>query len=289
MALYAGTVRGANRDIPEDYLAYPVHINMPNAGDASGFYISNSSHVYLVTARHVFFNIPPTVTTLPVSLPLRTTDVELISSPRVPGDTGKNRVLLDVSILFKSGRVALADDHDVMIVQILRMGNPPDRVFPFEGVRLGETSGSGIMGTPIADTREFNDVLTGNEIFMFGYPSSIGLKQVPQIEYDKPLVKKGIVAGKNVKRKTIILDCAVYPGNSGGPVLQVEHDARTIPVSVIFHPIGVVSEFVPFVEMWHNDKFDYSNTTVTNSGYAVMESMDAVLKLIDRMEGKISN
>jgi hypothetical protein len=71
--------------------------------------------------------------------------------------------------------------------------------------------------------------------------------------------------------KSIILDCAVYFGNSGGPVIQVEPYS---PFQTHFAVIGVVSEYVPFAD--HGRRFQYLN----KSGYAVAVPMNFVLELL---------
>jgi hypothetical protein len=85
------------------------------------------------------------------------------------------------------------------------------------------------------------------------------------------------VAGTNPARKTIILDCPSYPGNSGGPVLEVE---KIDPINLRFHVIGVVIQFVPFAETMVNLKSDSKSLAISNSGYTVAVSMDPVLELI---------
>jgi hypothetical protein len=60
----------------------------------------------------------------------------------------------------------------------------------------------------------------------------------------KPLLRRGIIAGKNEKVGTLILDLAVYPGNSGGPVVEVE----TVRSEKKFRVIGIMSQFVPIDE-----------------------------------------
>ena len=114
-------------------------------------------------------------------------------------------------------------------------------------------------------------------MYVFGYPTSLGIKEIPQIDPLRPLLRFGIIAGTNPARKSIILDCPSYPGNSGGPVLEVE---EVDLVNRRFRVIGVVSQFVPFAETWVNKTHHYQNLTISNSGYTVAVSMDPVLDLI---------
>src|SRR5436190_19064223 len=69
--------------------------------------------------------------------------------------------------------------------------------------------------------KHFDEVLTGNDVFVFGYPTSLGLKsdptRPPQFDPSLPPLRKGIVAGKNPRLHTLILDSPIYFGNSGVP------------------------------------------------------------------------
>jgi hypothetical protein len=125
----------------------------------------------------------------------------------------------------------------------------------------------------------FNDVLVSNEVFVLGYPRSVGLDDYPQFDPRQPLLRKGVVAGINRERHTIILDLPVYPGNSGGPVVQVETAAEGGKIVRKFRVIGIASEFVPVVDhlmtWWGQD-----TPLVHNSGYAIAASMDAVLDIL---------
>src|SRR5436190_14803311 len=121
--------------------------------------------------------------------------------------------------------------------------------------------------------KRFDEVLTGNDVFVFGYPTSLGLKSDPtrplQFDPSLPLLRKGIVAGKNPRLHTLILDSPIYFGNSGGPALEVEQDG----LQRRFRVIGVVSEFIPLEEAGRTIH------TLANSGYSVAVGMDAVLEL----------
>jgi hypothetical protein len=79
------------------------------------------------------------------------------------------------------------------------------------------------------------------------------------------------VAGENLLTHSIILDCPVYFGNSGSPVIEIDHDAsggRGV------WTIGVVSQYVPYA---NGGK---TFTIMANSGYSVVVPMDYVLELI---------
>ena len=109
------------------------------------------------------------------------------------------------------------------------------------GVQDIKVAQSGFLLVGIETVQKLEDVLTGNDVYVLGYPSSIGIQQAPQIDYSAPLLRKGIVAGINRSSGTIVLDCLVFQGNSGGPVLQVTHQGFITHFTVI----GVVSQYVP--------------------------------------------
>ena len=154
-----------------------------------------------------------------------------------------------------------------------------------DGVNVQRSSPSGILGVARDTVKQYDDVLVGNEIIVFGYPNSIGLQQIPQIDPLRPLLRKGIVAGKNPSLRTIIIDVPSFPGNSGGPVVQIiDHGFQKK-----FEVIGIVSQFVPF----DNSRFNLNlgeKITILNSEYSVLSPMDAVLELTNEdATGSIKN
>lgn len=171
--------------------------------------------------------------------------------------------------------------HDVAIIQIGRVSGR-DKKQPlefFDGVKLKEKTKSGFLGVNIENTKNLDDVLTGNEVFIFGYPMSLGMEEIPQLDHTRPLLRKGIVAGKNKTLKTIILDCPGYKGNSGGPVVEAEEVELG---KTKFTVIGVVSQFVPSEQTLENKTHGYSDTTtiMLNSGYSVAIPMEKVKELL---------
>jgi hypothetical protein len=138
------------------------------------------------------------------------------------------------------------------------------------GVMMRTVPKSGYVTAGTHSVKRFADVLVSNEVIVFGYPSSLGVTNIPQLDYFRPLLRKGIVAGTNEALKSLVLDCAVYPGNSGGPVVEVTRDST----GTRFKIIGVIIQYVPFAQ-------GDATTVLSNSGYAIAAGMDAVLDLVE--------
>jgi len=142
------------------------------------------------------------------------------------------------------------------------------------GVTVESMAKDGILGVDIGSIKPFNRVLVGNDVVLFGYPTSLGLKQTPQLDPRRPLLRKGIVAGTDPSNESIVLDCPVYFGNSGGPVLELDRVGFMTHLVII----GVVSQYVPFVEVGGSNTV--AMQVMANSGYSIATPMDFVLELI---------
>ena len=275
LAFLPGGRGHAGRAIPDDNLSYPVLITLGSDRFASGFYLQDGAFLYLVTARHALCTDPPHA--------LRDTSATFLSYPSDHRDPGRILFKADLGGLWEQGFISCHKTHDVAVIRLASMVRSGDQGKQFlypDLIELAEAAPSGLLAASISGTKRFADVLTANEVFIFGYPKSLGFKALPQIDYDRPLLRKGIVAGKNRKQQTIILDCPIYRGNSGGPVLEVEQAG---PGNQRFRIIGMVSQFVPFAEKWVNTSQGYSNIEISNSGYSVVTPMDMVLELVTTM------
>jgi hypothetical protein len=121
------------------------------------------------------------------------------------------------------------------------------------------------MGVGKDSFKLLKDVVIGNSVFVFGYPTSI-TQTNPWLDIKLPLLRKGIIAAKNGGLSAIILDCPAFYGNSGGLVIQVEKTSLT---QTTYNAIGLISNFVPYEVKWFQ-----------NSGYSVVVPMDFVEELI---------
>ncbi len=258
------------RAIPDDNLAYPVLITLKNGNQGSGFFLYAGNASFLVTARHVLFKEKTD--------DLLDFDAEILSYPKDPNEKGKNEFTVDLRALKENGALKRHLDHDVAVIMIATDDKSGQKIMkPVKGVSIRQLAKSGVLSVIEESIKRFSEVLMANQVFIFGYPTSLGLETIPQIDYLRPLLRVGIVAGTNDQTKTIILDCPAYGGNSGGPVLEVDQ----VPSGAReFRPIGLVSQFVPAIERWINEPHGYTNTNVYNSGYTVATPMDFVLELV---------
>ncbi|MGC4098622.1 MAG: trypsin-like peptidase domain-containing protein [Nitrospira sp.] len=262
-------------DIPDNNLAYPVLIQREVTKGGSGFYLMMVNQIFLVTAKHVLFK--PTVNAETGAVHgeeiISPTPIKALSYGKGPEDSQINRFLLDLQTIQSNGNLKKHDERDVAIV---RMGavNADGNLELTAGIALQEKSNSGFIVTTPENLRTFKSVLISNEVYMFGFPLELGLVPVGQYDYSKPLLRKGIVAGKDVVTKTLMIDLPSYHGNSGGPVLEVESDG----FQKRFKIIGVLTQFVPTLQKVEMN--GASATLLNHSGYSIAEPIDVVLELI---------
>jgi len=114
----------------------------------------------------------------------------------------------------------------------------------------------------------------GDDAIMLGYPKTLGLKEVPQYNFNRPLVSKGCISGKDLNLRTIIIDCSSYGGNSGGPVFVKE--TKLIQQGIVFNYnlIGIVTQFIPQLHKTSN------GFEILNSGYTVVIPIEDAISLI---------
>jgi S1-C subfamily serine protease len=269
-----GVAISNERAIPEDNLAYPVLIILNNGSKGSGFFLDTTTTQYLVTANHVIAEdadlIDPKKKTYKPDA-----EIEAISYSRDMTDTKRNRVKINLHDLQSANNIHADITNDVVVITIGTVQTPPSTtqatsLTPVPGVTFEEMATLGTVGVALASVKRLDEVLIGNDVIVFGYPTSLGLQQLPQLDPDRPLLRKGIVAGKNLQRRSLILDCPIYFGDSGGPVFEIDREL----LQTRFRLIGVVREYVPFAESTR------TSMQLENSGYSVAAPMDAVLNLI---------
>ncbi len=132
-----------------------------------------------------------------------------------------------------------------------------------------ENEGRNISVATMGDLLPFTEVSIGSNIFLVGFPSSLTTDRFYDV--DRPLLRGGIVAGKDMTTHTFVIDALAYYGVSGGPVVQMDGE-RNIKIT------GIVSRYVPFITEWKNrHETSLLRQDFYNSGYAVCLPLDRVI------------
>jgi len=256
--------------VHESLMNTPVLIKLNTGSTGTGFILSDSlkSNIYLITARHVLCDI------INNNVVFKGDTAYLIVYSEDPNiNPDKSMIKIDLINSFKSNEIRIHKLYDVCAIYI---GNGKNSIITYsQNVEKNKRSTLHIKSPELA--RKYDDIVIGNDIYTFGFPTSIGIKMMPQIDYEIPLLRKGIIAGKNNKLKTIIIDCPVYQGNSGGPVVMVSKFGIT---GTEYNIIGIISEWIPYEEVWINTRTRQTNSELSNSGYSVVIPIDRILEII---------
>jgi hypothetical protein len=266
-----GSLARGQAYVPEDNLAYPVQVLVADAG-GTGFFVRKDQNLFLVTARHVVYDIvkrelAPEFTLRALSKDLHETAVTVMH--------------VNAAQMQAAKQIRMDEPRDVAIVRLATL--KPGGMDTTAGVVVSERSKGGIITAPFAYLTRFADVDVSSQIFMFGYPS-IGVKGYSQIDPTRPLVRSGIVSGVNATLKTIIIDAPVYHGNSGGPVVQLSRTNRLRIIGIATQFVPVAEDVLPLNRLETSQGAQSSAPTVMalgNSGYGVVASADAIIDLID--------
>ena len=259
------------KNIPEDNLAYPGLIKLAT-NEGSGFRLNSGSKIYFITAKHVLFSKDGTLKALEATVFCQTKSTR----------SGKlTSYHIDLGYLQTTGNLFFHKDRDVAAFVIENVSLEKNKKHftaqTIPGVSLLKAQTSATVNVAKSSVSFIADVCIANDVYLYGYPSSLSLRESPQFDYNVPLLRKGIIAGLNRKKGTLILDCPVYPGNSGGPIIEV----RKHPQGDIHYVVGVVSQFVPYETKWVNSGNNLSNSNWENSGYSVAVAMDAVFEMLN--------
>ncbi|MCD9855987.1 serine protease [Epilithonimonas sp. JDS] len=212
----------------------------------SGFRLIHEQIEYIVTAKHVIYDENTLLS-----------DTWIISRNY---DSLTNQYY-DATILLNKQNVKTFSDLDIVLIKLT--GSPEYHV---------ENIGENISIPSLQNLTDYEGITIGSTIFQVGFPYS--LTSTEFYEINSPLLRYGIVAGKNIKNKTFIIDSIAYYGVSGGPVLQKNGDEFSI--------IGIVSRFVPFITEWRNKhEKSLSRQDFFNSGYAICLPLDIILKELE--------
>ncbi len=260
--------------INEELVDKTVLIEFEEGSSGSGFFFQDSLNLYLVTARHVILNEVKDYQGKVIDYSLKSQFGKIKFYARNSDKSEANEMSCDFSGLFKAGLMKFGKKDDILVAEIAKIRYEKYvHVEYYEHIkRLGTIS----MINPyhIELVGYFEDTNLGDDVFIFGFPKSLGLGNISQFDFDRPLLRKGTLAGRYTKNRTIIIDCPSFGGNSGGPVIEITSNNQV-------KLIGIVTSFIPFIEHWVNPNYRIRNIEIDNSGYSVVEPIDKIIDVIN--------
>jgi Trypsin-like peptidase domain len=251
----------------KDILKASLLFELKNGGSGSGFCLRDSNFMYFVTASHVIVNLRDST--------LQSDSLYVVQYNNNPEVDKKDSLKISLINASRNGFLLLDMKNDIAVFKIGRLDHNRSDTISFYPFLTGYTKSSLIKTSTISKKIiKLDDLEIGNDLFTIGYPKSLNLKL--NFDFDRPLLRKGIIAGRDLKTKRIITDCPSYFGNSGGPVYAYSSEYNDFLI------IGLISALIPLEEHWYSDRYGIVNTQVSNSGYTVVIPIDFILDLIKK-------
>jgi hypothetical protein len=254
-------------------LSIPVQLQINNM-QGSGFFLKDNDKVYLISAAHVIIDINEYIKTQRVKLFDSTLIVKYYSTN--PYDCSLSFLKMNLSKIYSKNQLWIYLEKDIIALCVGTIEN--DTVLSLDSEIAIKRNPENIKLPIILESEKamLDELNIGQELFIIGYPSSVGLRNNNQIDYSKPLVRKGIISGFNKSNNSIVIDGASYQGNSGGPILIYKNKKTKV--------IGILTQLVPYEEKWINTNYSIVNTEWSNSGYSIVSSMDDIIKLLKEIK-----
>ncbi|MFH6997160.1 trypsin-like peptidase domain-containing protein [Flavobacterium sp. FlaQc-57] len=263
--------------LPNDNLYYSVLLSLDEGKSyGSGFRLKYNNCNYLTTARHVLFdeNYKLRATRLIMTCQnANNNDEPVILSIDLEKAYCKYDKINDIAIIKLAEFKKLYSKETPLKYEKKEQKRPTQLLWESYLSEVSLPVNARLVSLDKEATRGLNEIKIGNDVFLMGYPTSLGMKINEDFDSSKPLLRKGIIAG--IHKNTFIIDCPTYFGNSGGPIVEYGEDGY-------YRIIGIVSKYIPFVTKWYSNREHITNTELTNSGYTVCVPIQTVFDLIDK-------
>ena len=226
------------------------------SGYGSGFILSYKTNKYLVTAKHVLYNEMGD---------LRCKELLITCKDYKGNDDDRRTLIVDTT----KAQIKKDENDDISIILV----QTDSKVEKYVTI---QQEGNNIVSVNIGQTNNLKEIGLANDVYLIGCPTSlIGQNDDAPFDVDRPLLRKGIVAGVNYKDVSFIIDCSSYYGNSGGAILEIDKNGNQ-------HIIGIVLRYIPFSTVWKNNREPkISHIEFSNSGYSICAPIDKIVNLID--------
>ncbi|MCD4679374.1 MAG: serine protease, partial [Bacteroidales bacterium] len=261
IALFSNTKLSAQ--LNHHFINSSVYIELSdsigNISYGTGFIYLDANQAYLITAKHVI--ISKIKNFKPKNLLIQTYKDQNF-------DTVSHDISFDFEKLARDKLIIFHPKYDVVAINI---GSFENKVISYKHLNSGKKSAT-IRGIVRSNLRKYSEVNIGNDVYVIGYPKAYGLRYIKdQFDYRKAMLRKGIIAQKFNKNKSIIIDCPVYLGYSGCPVFEISETEKYIVTKLI----GIIIEYIPYESDTSIPNLKYLN----NSGFSVVLPIDYLIEL----------
>jgi hypothetical protein len=86
--------------------------------------------------------------------------------------------------------VKLHHSQDLVVIRLATAGEPASGKAPERGVTIKESAESDLLGVPTAAVKTYEQVAVGNDVILYGYPGSPGIRNNPQLDPSRPLLRR---------------------------------------------------------------------------------------------------
>jgi hypothetical protein len=236
-------------------------------GAGTGFFVRDSISWYLVTAKHLVLDAK--------SGKLLAEKYNVLAWSQDLSRDERSNVSLRIKTALDSGKVFYNTKDDVVAIELGKVKNGKEYSFNSYASLVSGSKAGIIKPVAIGVGEEFKNIHLGDAVLLFGYPTALGLKPMPQFDYDKPMVRSGIIGGKFEERHNLVIDCPVFAGNCGSPVLR-KADGKMKLVGIL---VSNIPSFDPNLEA-NGGKRTEESIYQNNSGYGLVVPMDVVGELV---------
>lgn len=273
--------------VPDEIIVGSTLIEIGKSS-GSGFFLQDTSDIFLVTARHVLLSKSSEAEPLGYRFIDRFAKVKWY--PRESDKTEPNVLRIDLAKLWGDGRIIIGESKQEDFV-VLKIG----KRYIDDGIGFVEYHNSVERKSPSSMftgysayvvSQNMNENTLGTSVYLIGFPKSLGLSNVHQFDFNRPLLRKGIIAGKDNNLKYLVIDCPSFQGNSGGPVFEELKPSliTQFPLKMShYRLIGLVSAFIPLKESWINPSYGIEHIELVNSGYSVVVPIELVLEAVEKL------
>lgn len=254
----------------------------------SGIYVAHKSDIYFCTARHVVFN--ETTKENKRTFSLKNSKARIKSYPKKSNFKIQDEIELDLSIVIKSQNISFNAHVDLCVIKI---GSIAESSFKFVSGIKAISKKIDLNVASSSMIKSASNIEVGEETYVIGYPKALAKfqPQSPMYNYELPLVRKGIISCMN-DYKSFVIDCAVYGGNSGGPVFVAENLFTQVnngfQIDTKTYLVGIVTKYIPLVNTSaslksNSDGRKISIPSLENSGYGICITFELIQQEIDKL------